>query len=1275
MKNLNANTIALQGKHLIEASAGTGKTHNITRIFLRLLLERELPIEQVLVMTFTKDATEEIRGRIDDFIRESLHSWDNLIVSDDYFKSLSANLAKKNIGSLEVKARLTQALLYIDEAAIFTIHGFCKRVLNQYAFASGISFNAQMETDTQDITLEACQDWYRVLALDSENNSQAFKLVTEFWSEPNSFIQQFSKALSTENVLNVQDPANISVEFKALVEQAIASLNEHKAMLTESLIDVKKGLEREKRQQELDLLLNWLQALSADVTGQHGKMPDAFIDGRRYARSKVKTELVEIFAAVNVVKKQHPELAKQLNRAYALLEVRKGIYHIRQQIARKKLQANVMGFDDLISTLNQCLINEQTGELTIDKLTADELEHRQENNTTQFLANSIFSQFPVALIDEFQDTDPQQFSILKAIYYHQPSAALYMIGDPKQAIYGFRGGDIFAYLSARNDCDFQWVMDTNWRSSAAMITGYNRLFYGNKLTGDAVDVFGYQIPYLPVQASPKADQKLFLDNQFNALQFVHFNVESETKGKDGKDKPVKQGYRVAMATWCANEIVRLLANPALNMASGDIALLVRDGTEAADIKMALNACGLASVFMSNRANLLQSDETKHLLQVLKGILFLENDRLYTAALASPLMGFKRDKLLQLQQNEQQWQHLKISFEKLRNEWQFKGFISMALQLMHQHFQIDMSDDNNSDADRILTNLLHLFELLQGASQRHRHPQELLFWFEQQSQIDNPEVEAELRLESDENLIRIITQHGSKGMEYPVVFVPFATRHKDPLKFGPRNVTFIEHHDDSGAVHHSLDGTEDAKLRMASEAYAEAIRLLYVAVTRAEKRCYILSTAFDSFQKSPLGKTLKWETETDIPASLQQLAQDNPSEVGLEVFDNYLSPETSPEETLSKQSITSSSISNNHSESKATVNASVNLLLNPEVAKFNGRIERDWWLSSFSALSKNLRHNGVSAPDRDNQEIVLVDEQEAMFTAPIHHNLALRFSLTKGAQTGNLLHDILEQTDFSAPDWQKSCHWPLVKYGAIDATLEGAVGSTIASAKNAASDDSLETEESNAQDHGYALLVAWLDEVLQTPLNQDNTLSLSQLTQQDTLRETEFYYPMRSASSSALTKLLTEHRNNLTVTNKGNKSDQTSQQHRVHLPSYQQLKGMMHGFIDLIFQANGKYYVCDYKSSHLGDNYSDYNDAAMRKNIEKNHYDLQYLIYALALHRHLKYALADYDPELHFGGIYYLYLRGMTDQNDHQGCGVYHRQITLEELAQLDNIFAGELTHV
>lgn len=1240
MKNLNANTIALQGKHLIEASAGTGKTHNITRIFLRLLLERELPIEQILVMTFTKDATEEIRGRIDDFIRESLHNWDNLVVEDAYFISLSDNLSSKGIRASEVKARLTQALLYIDEAAIFTIHGFCKRVLNQYAFASGISFNALMETDTQDITLEACQDWYRVLALSGDNNNQAFKLVTEFWPEPNSFISQFAKALSTENTLHVQDPENISSEFKGLVEQAIASLQANNALLTQALIDVKKGAEREKRQQELAQLLTWLTALSADVQGQHSKMPDAFIDGRRFGRSALKSEIVAALASVNQVKKQFPDLTKRLNRAKALLVVRAGIYAIRQEVSRKKLQANVMGFDDLISTLHHCLANE-----------AD-----------QVLANSIFSQFPVALIDEFQDTDPQQFSILKAVYYHQTNAALYMIGDPKQAIYGFRGGDIFAYLSARNDCDYQWLMDTNWRSSAAMITGYNRLFYGNDLSAEPLDIFGYKIPYLPVKASPNAAKKVFADNEYNALQFIHFNVEQEGNTKDGKAKAVKQSYRANMASWCANEIVRLLASPDADISSGDIALLVRDGTEAAAIKQALNQCGLASVFMSNRANLLQSAETKHLLQVLQGILFLENDRLYTAALASPLMGFDREKLLQLQHDEQQWQQLKISFEKLRNEWQFKGFISMALQLMHQHFHLEASDSVNDNTDRVLTNLLHLFELLQGASQRHRQPQELLFWFEQQSQIDNPEVEAELRLESDENLIRIITQHGSKGMEYPVVFVPFATRHKDPLKFGNRNVSFIEYHDENGALHHSLDGSEAARATMAEEAYAEAIRLLYVAVTRAEKRCYVLSTGFEHFDKSPLGKTLKWTVDTDLATSLQQLAADNPEAIALTVLDNYLDNDLADFSNEGQ-------VINQGSDQQVTINnanTETNQPLAPAVARFNGKIERDWWLSSFSALSKNLRHNGVSAPDRDNQDgaDTVNNALETELNAALNSESELRFTLTKGAQTGNLLHDILEQTDFSAPDWQKSCHWPLVKYGAIDATTN---------TLTQVSYDKANTNTASVEQHSEARLIQWLEAILHTPLSDNTALSLAQLTPLDTLRETEFYYPMRSASSSELTKLLTEHRNTRKDTDSLSISSK-AHSHRVHLPSYQQLKGMMHGFIDLIFHADGKYYVCDYKSSHLGDHYSDYNDLAMRHNIEKSHYDLQYLIYALALHRHLKYALADYDPEQHFGGIYYLYLRGMSDQSQHHGCGVYYRQITLAELTQLDDIFAGENTH-
>jgi exodeoxyribonuclease V beta subunit len=267
----------------------------------------------------------------------------------------------------------------------------------------------------------------------------------------------------------------------------------------------------------------------------------------------------------------------------------------------------------------------------------------------------------------------------------------------------------------------------------------------------------------------------------------------------------------------------------------------------------------------------------------------------------------------------------------------------------------------------------------------------------------------LRLESDDNLIRIITQHGSKGLEYPVVFVPFATRHKDPLKFGASSVTFIEYHDDNKQLKLSLDGSDHAKQAMADEAYAEAIRLLYVAVTRAERRCYLLSTAFDKAEHSPLGKTLKWQAQQDIPQSLQQLAVDEPTSINVKIISTLSqSNELIPQQTLL------ANIDDNQGE----------------VAQFNGKIERDWWLSSFSALSKNLRHGGVSSPDRDSASANNPAINPALTSAAM--SSLLRFNLAKGAHTGNLLHDILEHTDFNQPDWQQAMHWPLKKYGELTA---------------------------------------------------------------------------------------------------------------------------------------------------------------------------------------------------------------------------------------------------
>ena len=1191
-KPLIAHQIPLLGKHLIEASAGTGKTFNITRLYLRLLLEQELTVQQILVMTFTKDATEELRGRIDNFIRYALNHWHQLSQSDEFFIAINDKVPVKKVQLL-----LKQALLFLDEAAIYTIHGFCKSVLTQHAFTTGVAFNANMDNQSQGIQLNAVEDWYRQLASDK---SDQFLMVAEFWSSPQALISHFSRAIHQSSPLQLVPESDLIKNFTELVTHSISTLNAHKEQLTNHLILNKPVAEQHQREAELDSLMQWLADVELDHQTLTKPMPDAFIDGRRYGRSTQKLLIKEIFTPVNEVKKQAKLLLKKIAKAKALAVVRQGIYQIRAAIEKQKLTTNILTFDDLISRLYQQLVTPQG----------------------KHLAQLLFDQFPVALVDEFQDTDPQQFSIIRSIYYHQRQAGLFMIGDPKQAIYGFRGGDVFAYLSARKDCDHCWLMDTNWRSSDSMITGYNRLFCGDNENQLSTKTFGYGIEYYPVKASEQAINKQLIDKKYSSLQFVHFALQDQKN-------TVNQEFRKEMATWCANEIVRLFNAPEKNtIVASDIALLVRDGREALDVKTALTLAGLPSVFLSNKSNLLQSEQTTQLLQLLKGILYSESERFFSAAIACQLLPYPAEKFYQLKNDQHAWQALKWNFQQLRTVWQNHGFITMALQLMHDHMSV--SGDN---ADRVLTNLLHLFELLQSASQRRRQPQELYTWFEQQIHTDAADVETELRLESEENLIRIVTQHGCKGLEYPIVFIPFATRHKHPLKAGIRHLSVIEYHDSNGELLTSLDGSDEAKKIMADEAYAESIRLLYVAVTRAEKRCYLLTTAFEHYHLSPLGQTIKMATKSAILPQLQKLAEHQPFAIGVELIDKPL---------IAMQY--KGAIS--HEEKSQTT-------------KFTGTIERDWWLSSFTALSRNIRDNGLSLPDRDTGSDIMPSPLVTNESSP-----SLRFELPKGAHSGNLLHDILEHLHFSQPEWQQTLRRSLLKYGALP---KGFTSEHLIDWLTGILHCPLDCPLHFSLPEHSTLLAS---SVLVSAQEKAQSLSLSSLLPQQTMREAEFYFPLNDAKTEELANLLTDHRNK----KRHNAQTDLSKAYpasQVELAVSARLNGMMHGFIDLLFEHQGKYYVCDYKSNYLGDNHHCYQSLDMQKNIETHYYDLQYLIYALALHRYLAITVSDYSIEQHFGGVYYLYLRGMSVEQKNQGCGVYFSQIDAAELKQLNRLFSKD----
>ncbi|GHE91111.1 exodeoxyribonuclease V subunit beta [Thalassotalea profundi] len=1182
---LIAEHLPLEGQHLIEASAGTGKTYNITRIYLRLLLEKKLTVQQILVMTFTKDATEELRGRIENFIRQALTQWQTFEKEDAYFQVIAERVSEP-----ERLLLLNRALVNIDEAAIFTIHSFCKRVLNQHAFLSGVSFSAQMEVDSKEYVIEICRDWYRQLA---NQSPEKYMAIAGYWPTPESLIRQFNKAINHYCLLDIIDEEKIKLSFFAQVKEVLKTIDNNIALLTTYLIDSKKGAEKTKRQTELTHLIQWLSTASTDFSVIETKFPGDFLDGRRLPRSEIKVELSAALLPANNLKKAINTIIKAVSKAKALVIVQAGIYSMREQLNQLKQEKNILTFDDLISTL--------ATQLNL----ANGIDDGTTGNAT--LASTLLKQFPAALVDEFQDTDPLQFDILSAIYHKQSDSSLFMIGDPKQAIYGFRGGDVFAYLNARAKCDQQWVMDTNWRSSKNMITGYNRLFYGNNLRENPRDVFGYNIAYHPVKASPKADDKQLVDLSFNALQFVHFESE---------DKTVPASYRQKLARWCANEITRLLytkneSQPQIK--AKDIAILVRDGTEAADIRAALNEANLACVYLSNRANLWQSEQSKQLLLVLKGICHAEDNHQFLASLTSPLLGIAPHSYVELLNDDIQWQSLAEHFIKLRSLWRSYGFITMALKLLHELFKF------KPQQERELTNVLHLFELLQTVSQRLQQPEELVHWFEQQISQDFTEIEAELRLESEEDLVKIITQHGSKGLEYPIVFVPYATRHKDPLKVANTNVELIEYHQKDGGLTLSLDGSKEAKQAMSNEQYAESIRLLYVAVTRAEQRCYILTTNFDKSELSPLGQTLAWQAEQNIPESLAQLVTDNPESIGLISIKDEALPLTVAPDNVD--------------------------LFNVKTAQFTGKIERNWWLSSFTALSRNLRDIGVSSPDRDLFESNSLSDE-------IYNAAELRFDLVKGAKTGNLLHDILEFVNFSHPNWEVAISSPLMRFGHLGNGYH-------------------ETE-----------LISWLDQVIKTPLNMNHQASdlidtvpndsfcLAKLNHSQTLREAEFYFPLETASTKELTSLLSQHR--LRVNNHFKSGQSIGLPPQVLLPNIATLQGMMHGFIDLIFEHNGKYYLCDYKSNHLGDNFSDYSPEKLSQSIQTHHYDLQYLIYSVALHRFLQQKLSDYSIEKHFGGIYYLYLRGMSPNSTNTG--VYYCQLSHDELTQVDNVFSNEESH-
>ncbi|MGR0277725.1 exodeoxyribonuclease V subunit beta [Marinomonas dokdonensis] len=1195
---LDAQTFPLFGKRLIEASAGTGKTYTIANLYLRLLvptgaqgdLEQALTVDQILVVTFTEAATAELKARIRSRIRVARKAL-MLAQSDDAF--LGPWLAQMTeLQRKEGIEKLLYAEKQMDEAAVFTIHGFCQRMLSQNAFESRMLFQQSIETDEQVPLSMAVKDvWRKELYPLSKDQASVIRPI---WSSPEAL-------LSDLYLLNNQPDAKLATEkydWQQAIEQAqqqIAAvrkawLNQRQDILDAlNSSDIKRTFwkDTDKHAQAMDC---WALSSQFELDGSLVKF-----DASEHYESRIKKAgqppSHPFFEQVQSLREIFPDPA----RLKAVL-----LAHLWQQVQdrmkRWKHSTQSLTFTDLLTSLDVALAQEESGKL----------------------AARIRHLYPIALIDEFQDTDAVQYRIFSNVYApaksDQSQLGLIMIGDPKQAIYAFRGADIYTYLAAKKQVDSVYSLATNYRSSAAMIQSVNQLFSTQE---QPFRVSG--IPFVQVQDRGINGGFVRGHDTQSALQFLYQASEDSVSSKN---------YMQTMAEACAAHLHKLLLEgqqgQALISGQGvrpkDVALLVTNFNQANHLKFALRERGIASVYLSDKGSVFETVEAHELLIVLTAVLANGDEFKLRSALATALVQWSLADLDTLNHDDLVYERWVQAFQNYLRLWEEQGLLPMLRTFMAD---VDLAQNmlGQVGGERRLTDFLHLCEKLQQKSQELDSKEGVLRYLRLAIQTPNgASDEQKIRLETDAELVRIVTIHKSKGLEYPLVYLPFA--------FTPysRREKSALYHDADQQLWIAIDPDEGQKAAHEEELYAAEIRLAYVALTRAKEACFIGAMevgkaatknrgAVSEIHLSGVG-ALVAEGEPldagDLYKSLQRLSASSPKE-HIALVDMPQEAAELPRFSLQEQEPT-----------------------NAQVRNFNGRIERDWWVGSYSSLvveSKN--HQDESLPGLDENMRLMEDKLEVVPEAeilPEVEPVESRFTFPKGAKPGTFLHDTLEGKGL-----QPKINQPSFK-DLLQVRHQATLGEYY-------------------QRQGYAewqeVLNAWLVDIVNTELLEG--VSLGALPVAQCRKEMEFFIPVGGMNALQLDAIARQY-------------DPVSRQ----APSIQdrQLKGMLKGFIDLLFEWQGRYYVLDYKSNYLGDTFADYRDQHLQDAMAEHRYDLQYQLYTLALHRLLKQRLPDYDYDKHVGGVVYTFLRGMQVG---EKTGIYTSRLSLAHVEALDLLFQGKTT--
>lgn len=1092
-KNFEVDTVPLRGSNLVEASAGTGKTFSIAILVLRLLLENKIRIQEILMVTFTKAAVAELEERIRAFIRDANRYIAGENISNSIIKDIVDN-ARLNTDDDEVKKLLKSAILNLDEISVLTIHGFCQQTLNEFAFETSQIFGTELLTETETITVEGIQKFWRkhitTIRPDLLAELTAAKISIEsiynilkghlegknyiFFDK--NVIYTFDSKKQSEFYADIKD---LKAEIALAEEEAINYFKAHRDEIAKNC---------EKSSYAVDLLLplvhnpeNFIKTLIIKKDTSYAK--------------KCFPILVEKVILLSNLQNQLTQLSKDVtNYIFSF-----AIQEIIPDIQNYKINNNLMSFDDMITNLHRAI----------------------DSGNNKRLISELQKKYKAVFIDEFQDTDRQQYEIFNSAF-GKGSTILFYIGDPKQSIYGWRKADIYTYLEARKNVSTRYEMNTNFRSSSSVIQALNHFF----LPEPNFDTFFYQdepprdrIDFIPVNAPSKSSVS---NLYFNGHSVIPVSI-------------IKHKNKSNIQEDLVERVMNLLTDPGYEIGGqrinpSDIGILVRAKKTGTAIKAALAEKGIPAITISE-AKILESTEAIELIYILEAIIKPSISNI-NRALITKFVGYTADDLLNID-GEKAIQ----LFKNYYNLWTIDGiYATITTFITDFDTRQKLLSSQIENGERVLTNLYHLTEILfKNENRNHIGPAEVVDWLKVNTEKkDSADDEDETRIESDEDAVNIVTVHKSKGLEYKIVFVPdldLSSKTKNDKTYGFRK------RDGSYVTANKEQLTENQIEQLEIQLEQENRRMLYVALTRSKYKCFVYSTT-----NSEKTKMLFHFTEKIKYNSLINL---------------------NPEITINKK-----------------------LKFTPATAKTQHSLKAQNFSLSHSNWSR-MSYTGLAAQGehipRESFEHSIDDYDGFIFK-----------ELRKGVKTGNFLHFIFENLNFTQPE-----NWTYVIDRAVKRFMPG-------------SDDAFHTNIYRMIEHVMNAAI---------PI-KDGKLRLNSISPHKCLHELEFDFPTGLFYPSTLEKL---NNGGIFIGDK--------------YPY--QVEGMVNGKVDLFFESSGKFYILDWKSNYLGPSIDDYSADSVAQAMTDNNYHLQYLIYSLAVKKYLKSRLGvSFNFDRDFGGVIYLFVRGM-----------------------------------